>query len=500
MKPRTNQPLALLLLLALACGGETSSNENATEPTNTTNEGTAGPAEGAGDETTSPQVKIEGLPALDTGEMSVLVREEFDRALKELQADPKDAARWLALGQLAHAHGRSEYALACYLKVQELAKNNPRALHLAAVLQRKVGQFEKAIEGFDRTVAISRENGGMGYAPAQVYAALTALELGRTDDALERLDAAVKEFGRYEVGRLERANLLLQLDRAEDARADLEWLVANATPDVRVASALARLESLAGNDAKSNEWATKAGSMEATIAGRDMLLNEVTVLAGGSVSRMRRIAALLEAGEYAKVVEESRALLEHSDEDQARVYLVRALQAEQKHAEALAILEPMIARLPEGAEVRLLAALSSNRTDRPAEALALAEAARAIKATPTALSYMGESYVLLQRYTEAHATYEALYGAEQKLSVTDWMMWGTAQVQVGLVEGGIQCFQAVTSADPNYANAHYNLGQAYQTIGRFEEAIASYQAATSLNPAIKTDLKIEQCRGGVRSR
>jgi tetratricopeptide (TPR) repeat protein len=53
---------------------------------------------------------------------------------------------------------------------------------------------------------------------------------------------------------------------------------------------------------------------------------------------------------------------------------------------------------------------------------------------------------------------------------------------LGKPEDGIRHYQEALRLDPNYANAHYNLGAALEGEGRITEAIEQYQQALKLRP------------------
>jgi tetratricopeptide (TPR) repeat protein len=52
----------------------------------------------------------------------------------------------------------------------------------------------------------------------------------------------------------------------------------------------------------------------------------------------------------------------------------------------------------------------------------------------------------------------------------------------GRLDDAIKEYQMAIKLDPNYADAHYNLGLAYQKTGRLDDAVKEYQIAASLKP------------------
>ena len=46
----------------------------------------------------------------------------------------------------------------------------------------------------------------------------------------------------------------------------------------------------------------------------------------------------------------------------------------------------------------------------------------------------------------------------------------------------IDSYKKAIKIDPDYAGAHYNLGDAYDDLGKYEEAIESYKQAIRIDP------------------
>jgi tetratricopeptide (TPR) repeat protein len=57
---------------------------------------------------------------------------------------------------------------------------------------------------------------------------------------------------------------------------------------------------------------------------------------------------------------------------------------------------------------------------------------------------------------------------------------GNLLLETGDVEGAIVRFQTAISLDPDYADAHHNLGVAYKRAGRRSEAVRELRRATGL--------------------
>jgi predicted O-linked N-acetylglucosamine transferase (SPINDLY family) len=59
---------------------------------------------------------------------------------------------------------------------------------------------------------------------------------------------------------------------------------------------------------------------------------------------------------------------------------------------------------------------------------------------------------------------------------------GTIFSQLGRFEEAVACYQQALRADPNYVQAYSNLGNVFSGMGKLEEAMSCYQQALTLNP------------------
>ncbi len=65
---------------------------------------------------------------------------------------------------------------------------------------------------------------------------------------------------------------------------------------------------------------------------------------------------------------------------------------------------------------------------------------------------------------------------------------GVSQYKLGHIDVATDRFQKALKADPNLAEAHYNLGLSFDKMGKHDEATAAFKQAAALapaNPAIK---------------
>ena len=58
-----------------------------------------------------------------------------------------------------------------------------------------------------------------------------------------------------------------------------------------------------------------------------------------------------------------------------------------------------------------------------------------------------------------------------------WHLLGLIASQVGNYQYGVECLQRALTLRPDWAEAHFNLGNAWKRQGKLDLAIASYQRA-----------------------
>jgi Flp pilus assembly protein TadD len=85
------------------------------------------------------------------------------------------------------------------------------------------------------------------------------------------------------------------------------------------------------------------------------------------------------------------------------------------------------------------------------------------------------------------SSFEALLLLEKALIVFGddfevWLEYGLAQRLSGHFQEAIATYQQATALNPKSSSAHNGLGKVYSDLGRHEEAIAAYQQATALDP------------------
>lgn len=432
--------------------------------------------------------------AVDTTGMSAPIRAAIETATEAVVADRESADAWLTLGQRLHALELFRAARACYEEVLARDEDRPRAHYLRAEIDHRAGDLERAIEGYRRTEAISRERGKVGFGPAQQHAGECLIRLGRLDEAEEVLAAVAEEFPRYEAGRVAYADLLLLRGKAEPALAELRAVEATVPDDRRVVEGLARAQHLLGNREEARALTARSRTLDDALPFRDKLLVEIQALGLGLAKRLDAIARALDEGKHADALTAARELAKDYPENrQVLLSIGRAQAGMQDHAAALETFRTVMETWPDD-EVRLLAGRSAVEVERPDLAAAWAREVLEDADSAPARSLLGRALLLSRDYDAAEEQYDHLFEQHGNLPVNDWMMWGLVATGRREFQLAIDRFDAALGQVPNFAAAHMQRGLALEALARWEPALEAFERAIALEPALPVDDNIRALR------
>jgi len=113
--------------------------------------------------------------------------------------------------------GETDKALAIAKRLMEENSNNFRAHRYLSELQFHTGDYTKSYSGFEKIIADNPFS-----EQAFIYMVKSLHQSGQTDKALETLGKLITEFPNYFAAYAERAAILKDLGKAEEAEADLE--------------------------------------------------------------------------------------------------------------------------------------------------------------------------------------------------------------------------------------------------------------------------------------
>lgn len=102
--------------------------------------------------TTAGPPQVAGAPAGQDAGQNAETRQALLRLEAEVTANPENFDAWTRLGHLYYDTDQPAKAIAAYGKSLELHKGDANLLTDLGVMYRKTGQFDKAIESFDRAI------------------------------------------------------------------------------------------------------------------------------------------------------------------------------------------------------------------------------------------------------------------------------------------------------------------------------------------------------------
>ena len=227
-------------------------------------------------------------------------------------------------------------------------------------------------------------------------------------------------------------------------------------------------------------------------AGRARLVLETLEprVASGQADALRRTLYGIALGRVGRIGEATAMLREVVAEGAAADVDERTADAALLAARALSVLEEQRriagddaeALSPEAAEPFQQGLYALERGDLAAARDAFARS-RAAQETGVVAFYEGYVLQLLDDPRGAIAAYEA---ARAALGGSDILLnnLGYAHLQVGRLDLALVSLREAIAANPSNARAHLNLGLAYYGLARFGDAVASFDTALALEPAL----------------
>ena len=172
------------------------------------------------------------------------------------------------------------------------------------------------------------------------------------------------------------------------------------------------------------------------------------------------------------------------DEAQANQRLADAVALLQgkRHAEALALLDAILAAFPGSVMVVYYRAVALQFLGRREEAMAGYDAA--LRAKPSNLEMLNNCGVLLRemgRLEEALATHQRVLAMEPGNQQANLGL-GSVLRALGREEEAVRHYGALLALHPDWAEAHANSANALTGLRRFDEAITGYDRALTLRP------------------
>ncbi len=202
------------------------------------------------------------------------------------------------------------------------------------------------------------------------------------------------------------------------------------------------------------------------------------------VERLRaRATELHAAGRLAEAEQAYRRILELWRSDLSARYMIGVIKLQQDQAaEALAILEPLVAEAPDNADIRTQCGMARQDLGDLDQAMidfdsALARAPR----NALALLYRGNLLTQTQRAVQAVADYQRLLEIAPGYDEA-WFRLGSALWQLERFDEALASYGRALALNPGRFGAAFNRGTILLKLERYDEALAAFETARELAP------------------
>lgn len=427
------------------------------------------------------------------------------------QTDQLEQARRLA------AAGRTEEAIAVYETLLKSAPENSALRMNLAILRFKAGRYEQASE--DCRAVLSRD---AHLATAWLFLGASQLRLGRPKEAVEPLRRALGTQPGDRNARLMLAESLLAVGEFAEAAAHFEQLASTLADNPRLWYGLERsYQALAQQMLARLEAAAPASPYLAALRGQSLLEGRQYGLALRELRQAQAAlpelpglhAALAELyrrtghADWAGIEQErERSLPRHpcsepagtpcpqaaADTPEGLYWRIRRLRS--LAAQAYAKLEA----LPESAALHELRARKLDGAGRAVEAAAEWEKALALAPGDRVLEKGLALSLLSSRNFGAALTIIEKLRAREPDSAEILFLCGSCHLGLEQPEKALECLEGAVKKDPGFLPARGALGQAYLTLGRFEQAIPHLEAALAADEDGTRHFQLAQAWRGAR--
>jgi tetratricopeptide (TPR) repeat protein len=352
-------------------------------------------------------------PTLDAKGIDPAIVAAVEEARARVRQSPRSAAAWGRLGMIFLAHGFRTQATSCLAQAERLDPRELRWPYFQALGALAAGDGESAVPKLEQTLALGSDSSD---APRLQLADLL-LSLDRLDEAENHFRHLLQKNTRHPRARLGLARLLSQRG---DPRASLAQ-VSFAQGDNRTQKAacllLAQIHQQLGNQAKAEEAQRLSAALPEDQPWPDRLRDEVNDARTGKDAWMDRAQALAHKGQL---------------------------------PEAIALFEQTVRAYPEADDAWFqLGVVYLMQKNQPAAEQALRRATEVGPGSYENVFYLGNALVLR-----------------------------------GDLAGGMTCFRKAAELKPDYAPAYHVLGNCLVQTGDSTGAIDAYRAAVRYEPTL----------------
>lgn len=386
----------------------------------------------------------------------------------------------LELAKTYDANGLGELADATYrqcLERESAPAARAKLLYLMALNLDGLGRAEEALSTLDQALALEDD-----HAPTHWRRGDLLLDFGRTAEARAAYERALALDPRSVQAHLGKARVLLAEDDPRGAIAELEPLVER-VPDERYVHGLLARAYRALGDTERAALELRRDAKSERISMGDPRAGEVRQRAVGVLAGVRRANEAMTAGRNQEALDVLAPLLARLPEDLALLQMMgKAHVAAGQYDEAIELLEGARQLHPDQFKLELFLGLALDGKKQPKRALPLLE--RACELSPgygPAQSARGETLTKLGRFAEAEeALTKAREAGEEDLRTL--VLLGQVQLEQGALERAAETGRLATTAFPRAAPAWTLLAEAEARAGRTEPARTALAEAERLNP------------------
>ena len=372
----------------------------------------------------------------------------------------------LLLTSLFDKQGRADLAVPIVVAAAEAA---PRAIAFKLMLgdlYLKTGRYEEATERMTEVLKLAP-----GLAQARLVRAQSLLARGNAQAALKELTEVAQANPRSATTQYLLAHAYVALQRVPEAQAAYRETLRLAPQHEGARVELATLSGHAVSEAAQREQIDR---LTAAIKAdpRNVLLREALA------------RAFLVRGDLARAQGELKQILDVAPLHMGANFLTaRILMQQGKGQEAGAYLETVLRTNPSHVESNLLLARQLEARGQLRDAIAHVETA--LRADPTlagAKYQLGTLYLQADRADDAAALVLDLERSAPK-SPSTHVLRGRVAMEQGNPRAAIAAFSAALALQPDRADAHRGIGQAYEAVKQPDKAVEHYQRAIALNGA-----------------
>jgi tetratricopeptide (TPR) repeat protein len=422
----------------------------------------------------SEPVNDVSLPAIDLEGVDPAIVAALDGDRRMVQQQPMSASSWGALAMTLQAHEFEQQAADCYSRAAALDPNDPRWPYLHARTIRMTDP-QSAVQQLQRAVALTGNN------PAAVRLTLCELlmELNRLDEAEQQLATFLAEQSEDPRARIAQARLMFRRGNNAECIQQLEGLITyldkqGRLKDRRLSLQLLMAEALRRQGQVERSEELRHNAMHQTDPSwPDPYYNQVRDRKTGLKVNLVEADLMFGRREYEKSIELlQQTVQKYPDSIWGKILLARALirtgAPDSKHPDRAA-------RLQHAQEL-------------------LEDVLRVDQNSVEAMFRLGVAKGYQHETAEAAALYERAISIKPDFAEAYYNL-ALCRAQLQDIDGAIQAAEAAVAAEPTLVDGYRVAGSLLLQLGRYAQAERQLDRAVRLQP---DDNRLRQLLGEAR--